>query len=170
MTGGCSHEPAIVEAIIAGRWPAAVDEETRMHVDQSDSCREVAIIAPVLRDEYLALRHDTQLPSAAQVWWRAAVRARLEAAQDASRPITLAQGVAGAAAAGLLVAIVTASWPLVSRVGLWLLAAVLHVDPGVTDAGGFVLSTVARGLFLIVPLAVALIIAPVALYFALSDE
>jgi hypothetical protein len=170
MTGGCSHEPEIVEAIVAGRWPTAVDEEMRMHVDQCDSCRDVAVIAPALRDEYLALRQDAQLPSAAQVWWRAAVRARLEAAQDASRPITFAQALAGAAAAGLLVAIVTASWPLVSRVGGWLLSAVLHVDPGATDAGGFVLSSVTRSLFLIVPLAVALVIAPVALYFALSDE
>ena len=170
MTGGCPREPEIVEAIVAGRWPAAVDEEVRMHVDQCDNCRDVAWIAPALRDEYLALRHDTQLPSAAQVWWRAAVRARLEAAQDASRPITLAQGLAGAAAAGLLVAIVTASWPLVSRVGMWLMAAVLHVDPGASDAGGLVLSSVTRSLFLIVPLGVALIVAPVALYFALSDE
>ena len=52
-----------------------------------------------------------QVPAAGQVWWRAAIRARADAARDAARPMIWLQAVAGAGAAGAALAGVSMVWP-----------------------------------------------------------
>ena len=54
---------------------------------------------------------QANVPSAGQVWWRAQMRARAEAAEAAARPLFVAQAVACAAVVGVLVALVTWLWP-----------------------------------------------------------
>ena len=61
-----------------------------------------------LEQETLA---DARLPAAGQVWWRAQVRARHDAAAVAARPVMVAQAVGGAAALGLVAAVVSWKWP-----------------------------------------------------------
>ena len=45
-----------------------------------------------------------RVPSAAQMWWRLAVRVRLEREQAAARPVVWLQGLAAACGAGVAVA------------------------------------------------------------------
>lgn len=51
-----------------------------------------------------------KLPSAGLVYWRASIRARGEAARKAERPITIVEGLAVAAVAGVGAAVGGAAW------------------------------------------------------------
>ena len=87
----CRHEADLVAAVTSGRWPAAVDQALREHVASCAVCADVLQVAEAmtaLEQETLA---DTRLPAAGQVWWRAQVRARHEAAAVAARPVMVAQ-------------------------------------------------------------------------------
>jgi hypothetical protein len=61
------------------------DQSLRDHAGACEVCREVVAIVPLLREEYDEAREaigrrDVPLPSAGQIWWRAAVHARADAA------------------------------------------------------------------------------------------
>ena len=103
----CRHEGDLVAAVTSGRWPAAVDPAMREHVASCAVCADVLQVAEAmtaLEQETLA---DTRLPAAGQVWWRAQIRARHEAAAVAARPVMVAQAVGGAAAVGLVAGVVS---------------------------------------------------------------
>ena len=59
------------------------------------------------------------MPAAGQVWWRAAVRARLESTHAATRPITWMHGITAAIVLGVFLAAVTAAWPRLSSAAGW---------------------------------------------------
>ena len=141
-----------------------------MHVEICETCREVALVAPLLRDEYLAARQDVQVPAAGQVWWRAAVRARMEAAHAAARPVTWVQGLAGAAAAGLLVALIGIAWPSLAASLSWIGATVTRLSPTEAQTTTVLLALLQRSLPLVIVIAVCAMLAPVAVYLALSDD
>ena len=114
----CRHEGDLVAAVTSGRWPAAVDPAMREHVASCAVCSEVLQVAEAmtaLEQETLA---DTRLPAAGQVWWRAQIRARHEAAAVAARPVMVAQALGGAAAVGLLAAVVSWKWATIATVAL----------------------------------------------------
>jgi hypothetical protein len=105
----CTREHEVVMVVLSGRWPDGADLELREHAEGCPACRDVVAIAPALRrDQRLA---DVQLPAAGQVWWRAAIRARADAARDAARPMIWLQAVAGAGAAGAALAGISMMWP-----------------------------------------------------------
>ena len=54
---------------------------------------------------------EVQVPAAGQVWWRAAIRARAEAASTAARPMIWLQALTGAGAAGAALAGLSMVWP-----------------------------------------------------------
>lgn len=95
----CPQEPAIIRAVHDGRWPDAADAELRAHADGCGACRETVAIAAMLREADAAA--DVHVPTASQVWWRLAVRARLEREQAAARPLVWLQGLAAATGLGL---------------------------------------------------------------------
>jgi hypothetical protein len=176
----CSHEPAIVSLVMAGRWPDAADppspdgfgvasEELQAHARACPVCIDVVEVAMLLRTNYQAFGSDVRVPAAGQVWWRAAVRARMEGAQAAARPITWLQGVAGACAAALGCVVLASSWPAMRTLAGWFFGLLTGIDPRavavpigavVEQSLPLVLSVV--GLVVVVPLAV--------LCFALSNE
>jgi hypothetical protein len=90
-------------------------------------------IADLIRSDYELAQQQAWVPPAEVVWLRAELRAREEAARKATRPILVAQSVAIAAFAGLLVSVVSRfslselpqiPLPLVEIViGSWLLLA-----------------------------------------------
>jgi predicted anti-sigma-YlaC factor YlaD len=99
----CHHEADLVAAVTSGRWPAAVDPAMREHVASCAVCAEVLQVAEAmtaLEQETLA---DTRLPAAGQVWWRAQIRARHQA-------------LGGAAAVGLIAAVVSWKWATIATV------------------------------------------------------
>jgi hypothetical protein len=165
----CPHEPAVVNAVLSGQWPERCDERLVTHALACEICREVASITTLMQDEAERSRYETRVPASGQVWWRAAIRARLDSTQAATRPMTWLHGITAAAAIGVLLAVVSAAWPMVTPM----------IDRGWTLAAGYfpsadVATAVANGLRLSAMLgligAAILLLAPLALYFALSDE
>ena len=110
---GCAREADVVNAVLTGAWPDYADDALVTHALDCDVCREVAAISALMHHDAERARHEVQLPAAGQVWWRSAVRARLESAHAAARPITWMHGIAGAVSLGLLLAVLTVAWPLV---------------------------------------------------------
>ena len=160
----CPREAEILEAVAFGRLPQA-----REHLDACASCAEAAAIADALRLDHAATLREARVPSAGAVWWRATIRARAEATRTVSQPITMLQGIAGACAVGLTAAFAGGTWRWIQTF---------------TSAGDFIVRLDARrddiaaastlllqyAVPLTLGLAACLVVAPLALYFALSDE
>ena len=169
--GSCEHEVAVTQAVLGRQWPDACDQALRDHADACEVCREVVEVAALLREDYDAARQeiaqrDVPLPSAGQIWWRAAVHARAEAAQAAARPLVWGYGVAAACAIGLLVAGLGVMWPSVlpvfDRVG----ALTARFAP----TADLVVATLRAQLPIVITVAACLVAAPIALYYALREE
>ena len=107
----CAREHEVVALVMSGRWPDGCDLELREHASACEVCGDVVAIAPALREDLR--RADEQVPAAGQVWWRAAIRARADAARDAARPMIWLQALTGAGAAGLALAGASMLWPSV---------------------------------------------------------
>jgi len=166
----CAREAEILAAVWSGAWPDCCAKELLMHAESCDICAEVMVIAPALRADYQAMRGEVQVPAAGQVWWRAAVRARMDAAHAASRPITWAQGLAAAGAIGLLVALIGIAWPSLTGSLDWIVGEAARLDPARTEVAGLLVDFLRRSLPLLIGVALCAVLAPVAVYLALSDE
>ena len=168
----CPREQETVNAVLSGRWPDGCDEALVEHAAHCQTCGEIAQVAVLLREDLESSRIDTHVPAAGQVWWRAAVRARLESTQAAARPMTWMHAITGATVLGALLAAVTALWPkLPAFVNMFRSASTdLVPSPDVTSAiaGGLAQSATIGVIGLIA--AAILLIAPLALYFVLSDD
>jgi hypothetical protein len=162
----CVHEHEVLDAIAFGRWSAERSPELVAHAADCAVCRDVADVARALHDDREAAMRDAHPPTAGVVWWRATVRARAEAARTAMQPITVLQGVAGACMAGATAALATVAWRWMDsadRIGDLLSRFV--AERGV--AGGF---SFEHALLAVLGIAVCLVLAPVALYFTLTDD
>jgi hypothetical protein len=169
--GICEHEAAVVQAVLGGQWPDACDQELRDHASACEVCRDVVAIVPLLREEFVEAREaigrrDVPLPSAGQIWWRAAVHARADAARAAARPLVWGYGAAAACALGLLAAGVSIMWPSIVPVFDRLGAFTIRLAP----AADMVMATLRAQLPIVIVVAACVIAAPVALYFALREE
>lgn len=110
----CRFEEEVLAAVAAGAWDRASDE-LKAHVAACSACGDLVMVSALLKQDHEAMIGDVDVPSGGQVWWRAQVRARAEAAQAAARPLFVAQAIAAAAIVGVLVALVTWLWPA----GVW---------------------------------------------------
>jgi hypothetical protein len=159
----CDRERDVLEAIALNRA-----EPVRDHLRTCASCAELAQIAGALHQEYDAACREARVPSGGAVWWRATIRARAEAARTVSQPITVAQSVAGAAALGLACGVVGVVWRAFDGVGgAGEFLARVSERSDIAPALSMVLQ---HALPLTLGLAACLVAAPVALYFALSDD
>jgi hypothetical protein len=165
-----------VQAVLGGQWPDGCDQALREHASACDVCREVVDIVPLLREEYTEAREaigrrDVPLPSAGQIWWRAALHARADVARAVARPLVWGYGVATACAIGLLAAGASVAWPSVVHwfggvsgdVGLFTAARLL-------PTADMVLATLRGQLPIVIGVAAFLIAMAGALYFALREE
>ena len=164
----CHREHEVVRAVLSAR--GRLDHELQAHVTQCATCQEVMDVAELLREDRDGFRDRVSVPAAGQVWWRAAIRARLEGGQAASRPLDWMFGTAGACAVGLGAAAVAMLWPLLQRASSWagVDAWLSSVDLSAAIA---VVAPVARvgGLLALGALA-CVVLASLAFYFALSDD
>ena len=165
----CAREHDVVAAVLSRRWRMAHDDLKR-HADVCESCREVVAGASLLSAERDRARSEVRVPAAGQIWWRAAVRARLEAAHAAARPLTWLHGIAGACALGLAVAVAGMAWPTIRDIGAWLAQQVPGVDSGFGEVAVLMGAAIQKSLPLAFIVAAFIVLAPVALYFALSDD
>jgi hypothetical protein len=155
--------------VLGRRWEAA-HEDLKRHAAECGICRDVVAVARLLSADHEQARHDVRVPAAGQVWWRAAVRARLEAARTAARPLTWLEGVAGACAIGLGVAVVGFTWPSLLKLAGWLRSHAPAAGFGVFDVTAVTAAAVQSSLAVAFIIAACIVLAPVAIYFALSDE
>jgi hypothetical protein len=151
----CSREPEVIAAVAAGRWAVAADE-LRDHAAGCQACKDARDMAETMR----ALEHETlddvRLPSAGQVWWRAQLRARREAQQAAARPVLIAQGLGSAVILGLIAAVLSWQWPVITEVaGAWVRQPLVSLDLGVAAWAMLVVAAVAG---------------PLAIYWAVARE
>jgi anti-sigma factor RsiW len=158
MIDECAREVDTIDAITSGAWPAACAAELKAHIASCAVCREAAGVAAAIRDDCQSASVEVRVPSAGLVWWRAQLRARHEVAETAGRPITYAQAVAAAVAAALLFVLGGLLWP-------WLQASFVWIDrvSQAIDLGRFWLP-------LALMLGASLVLAPLVLFFVLSDD
>lgn len=165
----CDREDELLEALQASRWPGACDPSLREHVRGCAACTDLVAVAAPLLDEHHALARDAQVPSSAIVWWRAQMRSRREAAEQAARPITLVQGIAFACVAGLLATALGLFVPTFRRSLGWVSEAAGSWSamslPAGTDplTSPVVLAAVAAVGF-------CALVLPIALYFTLRED
>jgi hypothetical protein len=162
----CDREQDVLDAVAAGRWPARCDDDLRIHVNSCAVCADLAEVAAAIVDDREAAWSDARVPSAGAVWWRAQLRARADAAREAGRPVAFIQGVAASVAVWLIVSLVRAlpagylagwrTW-VSSFLPTFTMADVARV-------------TAAVPLIVFIVVAVWLVLAPVAIYFAVTDE
>ena len=166
----CQHEDNVVAAVLSGRWPHGCDEDLRAHVAACAVCHEVTTITGLLREDQATSVADVRVPAAGQIWWRAAIRARVEAAHTVSRPLTWMQGMAGAALAGLAIALFSVVWPFVRASAGRVTALLESSAPGASEMTSLFGAAVQQALPLLLFAGAFVIVAPIALYFALSEK
>jgi hypothetical protein len=114
-------------------------------------CGPLVLLAEQVRLELDETRREARVPTPEIVWWRAQMRAREDAARKAARPIVFTQALAIAALIGLLIS-------LAGRLTL----------PPMPFAELPLFSTGLLRLF--IAAACCLVVAPIAVYFALARE
>jgi len=158
----CPRESDVLDALASARWPDRVDTELAQHVASCGICQDVIAVASAMQADHEAAWRDANVPSSGQMWWRAEMRARQDAIREASRPVTVAQAVSVGLALSLAGVAGWFAWPTVQG----LFAAVFP------SAASQQTSLLASPIFL--PVAVAmlalLVVAPVALYFVISEK
>jgi len=117
-------------------------------------CAEAAALAKLVHKEFLQSTQQARVPTPEIVWWRAQMRAREEAERAAARPILLSQALAIAALIGLLVSVA----------GRLTLPAIFWSETAPVAGTSMPVLTIA------ILAACCLLIAPAAVYFALSRD
>lgn len=168
MTTECARESEVVSAVLMGAWPDRCDEALTAHASQCEICGEVAAVAAAIREANESERRDVQVPVAGQVWWRAAVRARLEASHAATQPMTWLHGITAALIIGVMLAVAGMAWP--SIVSGFDAAKAVSVTLLTSEAATAMAGPLRTTLLIALAAGAVLVIAPIAIYLALSDE
>jgi len=167
----CCREEDVLDALTSGRWPDRAGEELRTHVAVCAICTDVVTVASAVLEVRDGEPTDMRIPSSAVMWWRAQMRARQEAAREAARPINVAQIVALVAVVAITVAGLVALSPWFGGLlGGWVSAVRESASsdmaairaPSALLAGGWMLPALMIGVWLV--------LAPVAIYFAVADD
>ena len=166
----CAHEPAVVEAVLTARWPRQCDESLVAHASGCEICSDVAALTTLIHDDSERSRCDVQVPAAGQVWWRSAIRARMESTAAAMRPMSVMHVITAAIALGVLLAIGTAAWPLLAPWGDRAWAFTITFFPNAQVAASLASGLRQSALLGLIGAAVLLLAPLLAVYFALSRE
>jgi heme A synthase len=156
----CARESDVLDAVASARWPHRVPRELADHVASCAICSDVVMVAEAMRADHDAVWQQADIPSSGQVWWRAEMRARHEAIRQASRPITIAQGVAALLVLALTGAAGWFAWT-------WIRQQTPAFSFASVSAQALASPFTAS---LAIALAALLLITPVALYLVVSDE
>jgi hypothetical protein len=92
-SGNCQRESEVVAAVRAGQWST----ELRAHLAGCEICAEAVVVTEFLQAE-TQTECSPALPSAGQVWWKAQIRGRREDAEQALKPVRIAQRTSAACA------------------------------------------------------------------------
>lgn len=153
----CEFEAEVLAAVLQARWPDGADAPLREHTAACPICSETALVASAIDDARGEMRASIVVPDSGRVWWLAQLRARREAIEAAGRPITAAQLIAFACAAGLLGACFGAT-------SAWFQSALHWIGSSPLAA------LLAQHAALAAGAAAAIVLIPTAAYFAISRE
>ena len=177
----CPHEQETLDALSARRLPGRAAPELLSHLEACAVCRDLATVIAAMQE---ASDDDapSPTPSAATVWWRAQLRAHREASRKAAVPIRVAQ------VAAVIVALVTiaALQPLVpswrptltfdfAALTAWLpqLPSLSISWPSIAELPPLSLETIRHisgWWWLALAIGAWTVVAPLALYFARTDD
>ena len=177
----CPYEQETLDALTARRLPGRAAPELLSHLEACEVCRDLAAVVAAMQD---ACDQDapSPAPSAATVWWRAQLRAHREASRNAALPIRVAQ------VAAVIVALVTiaALQPLVpswrptltfdvAALTAWLpeLPTLSISLPSAEQLPPLSLDTIRQisgWWWLALAIGAWIVVAPLALYFARTDD
>jgi predicted anti-sigma-YlaC factor YlaD len=143
----CGREFEVLECAAAG----VLGDDLRAHIAACECCRDLYDAAHVIVDDRAALMRHAHLPSAGLVFWRANMRAQREAARAAVRAGSAIQAV-------LLVTAIVAA------------LAILGISIDVQSVTRSILASAHMFAIPLIALAAWLILAPVAVYFAVTDK
>ena len=164
----CEREPDVLDALAAQRWPARCDVELRAHVSACPICLDLVQVASALLEDHDITYHDARLPPSGIVWWRAQLRAREEDVRAAARPIAFIQGIAVSAGVWLLVTLLRAlPASTIAAWKQWAIGLAPRVSVPVPDLARAA-AAVPAGVLLVV--GVVLLLAPLAIYFAVAED
>jgi hypothetical protein len=139
----CPREHEVLEAVLAGRALPA-------HVLDCPPCSDLALVAGAIRDDAERAAREASVPPSGAVWWRMQRRMHREKAQRASRMVTLVYAATLAATVlgvAFLLGGVRHDWQE------WLVAAAVSAPP----------------IPLLVCALTTLLLAPVAVYYAVAE-
>jgi hypothetical protein len=142
----CIREAEVLEAVAAGRWPEACDDELRTHASSCAVCAELAAVASFIAEDSAAAMRQAPIPSSGLLWWRMQRRVQMEAARHARRAITFVETATLAATAFLV---------------LFILGGLSLLD--------FNWSALPWNVPLLAAAAMILLLAPFAVYYAVTD-
>lgn len=145
----CVRETQVLNAL-----DAHFDDELLAHVSSCVTCTDLVAVAHAILDDASAIALDAPIPSSGGVWWRIERRSREEAALKAARTVNAVQ-VGTVAIAALLAVILLGGMPAIRGWGADLAVAI----PLVEWAPPMLLGV-----------ATLLILTPVAIYYALTEE
>ena len=137
------------------------DQDSRRIQDDVDA------LEAAFRDDYRSMMDDAPIPSSAIVWWRAQMRARREAVDKASEPISLVQGIAVACAGGLTATAAGYYVPTFRRAIDWVATRTGELSGLPLPAEPLSHPAV---LAVVLALAFCAVLAPVALYITLRED
>ena len=167
-TFDCGREEDVLDALTSGRWPERVERELLSHVVNCSICTDVVDVASAVLE--VSEPAEARIPSSAVMWWRAQMRARQEAAREAARPITVAQVIASVSAIALMIVALWALSPwLMDSLRDWLATASGGEGSDVSAMQGPRLMT-GGWIVPVLMIGVWLVLAPVAIYFAVADD
>jgi hypothetical protein len=171
MSRECRYEPDILVAALS-RGSSGFSDELQAHMHDCAACRELCEVVMMLRRDQTLAEREVTVPSAGQIWWRSAIRARMEAAQRAASPVTWAQGVTAATLLGVVCASGVLAWPAFRRVATAIAGRVLNgIDSTTVEVVPPVIAAMERSLPLVLGVVIAVVIAPLlVLYFALAGD
>jgi hypothetical protein len=106
----CDREPEVMEAVESGRLA-----ELEPHISTCAACADLVVVLQAMRRESDAAFADVRVPSSGLVWWKAQRRAQLEAAQEAVRPVSVAEKIAYVFTLVGLIAALAWEWPQMGR-------------------------------------------------------
>lgn len=116
---GCENEARILEALGQGVAPESMQEPLRRHLAGCPSCAEFVSVYKLFQIDSQYLCAAAPLPDAGRVWWRARLAAHRAAANEALRPIMIAERFATAIGGGALIALLVVALP-------WLAGQMVH--------------------------------------------
>jgi hypothetical protein len=164
----CEFEAEVLALALQGRWPDGAGDDLRAHASHCSICADVAVVAGAIEDARQESYTMAAPADSGRVWRLAQLRARLEAAEAANRPLTAALVLAFACALGVLAVCLRASAAWFGAARDRVMAAVSTLDPG----GWLAPATNLAGehLALALLLAAVVCVIPAAAYLALGRD